>query len=158
LSTVQLGWKDWLFVTTFALVAVAADCAVWICASHAIIVRSARCLRAPLSARLAQQCAAFRAPTTAALLVAYSAGQAALQLPFLPGGIGLVESFMTAALTTSKVRAIQALSAVMLYRVISFWGIVVIGGTMWLALRRTRHHTPVTDEHAATTTDEANRV
>jgi uncharacterized protein (TIRG00374 family) len=111
---------------------------VWICASHALIVLPARCLRTPLSTRAAQQCASFRTPTTAALLVAYSAGQAALQLPFLPGGIGLVESFMTATLTTSKVRAIQALSAVLLYRLISFWGVVVIGAAMWLALRRTR--------------------
>jgi len=158
LSTVQLGWRDWLVVATFALVAVAADCAVWICASHAIIVRSARCVRSPLSGRAAQQCAAFRAPTTAALLVAYSAGQAALQLPFLPGGIGLVESFMTAALTTSKVRAIQALSAVLLYRAISFWGIVVIGGAMWLALRRTRRHAPIADERVTTAIDEPDVV
>ena len=148
LSSVRLGWKDWLFVAAFALLAVAADCGVWLCASHAMVTLPARCLRSPLSPRVAAQCAAFRTPTTAGLLVAYSAGQAALQLPFLPGGLGLAESFMTASLTTAKVRAIQALSAVLLYRLISFWAVVAIGGVVWLRLRRqaARHvRRPVAD-------------
>ena len=138
LGDVRLGWHDWVFLGAFALVAVAADCAVWVCASHAMIALPARCLRLPLSPRVAQQCAAFRTPSTTGLLVAYSAGQAALQLPFLPGGLGLVESFMTATLTTTKVRAIQALSAVLLYRIISFWSVLAIGGLVLLALRRSR--------------------
>lgn len=139
LATVRLRWTDWVVIGVFAFAAVAADCAVWFSASRAMIALPVRCLRSPLRGRVAQQCVAFHAPTTAGLLVAYSAGQAALQLPFLPGGLGLVESLMTAALTTTKVRAIQALSAVLLYRLISFWSIAVIGGLMWISLHRSRH-------------------
>ena len=138
LGAVRLGWPDWLFVAGFALAAVAADCAVWVCASHAIITLPARCVAPGLAAGAAQRCAAFRPATTAGLLVAYSAGQAALALPILPGGIGLVESMMTATLTATKVRAIQALSAVLLYRIISVGGVVAVGGVMWLTLRRDR--------------------
>jgi hypothetical protein len=121
---------------------VAADCAVWICASHAIIGLPARCNRVELSTRVARQCAAFHAPTTGGLLIAYSAGQGALALPLVPGGVGLVESVMTTALTTSKVRAIAALSAVLLYRLISFWSVVVIGGSMWFTMRRRPRQRP----------------
>lgn len=136
LSAVRMRWNDWLLIAAVALVAVAADCAVWICATHAIVVLPARCLHTAVSVRVARQCASFRAPSSTALLLAYSAGQAALQLPLLPGGIGLVESVMTATLTTSKVRALQALSAVLLYRVISFWSIIAAGAVIMLAVRR----------------------
>lgn len=145
LSAVQMAWNDWVFVGVFALGAVAADCAVWFCASHAVIVRSTRCLApGPQSIRAAQACAGFHAPTIVTLLVAYSAGQAALQLP-LPGGIGAVEAFMTAALTATKVRAIQALSAVLLYRLIAFWSVAAVGTVMWVTLRRGRRGDPATE-------------
>jgi len=136
LSVVHLGWRDWAFVALFALAVVAADCAVWICASHAMIALPARCARPGLTARLAQQCARFRTASTAGLLVAYSAGQAALALPLLPAGVGLVESFMTATLTAAKIRVIPALSAVLLYRAISVGGVVVVGGLMWILVKR----------------------
>jgi uncharacterized membrane protein YbhN (UPF0104 family) len=158
LRQVQLRWADWVLLAVFALAAVAADCAVWICASHAIIVLPTRCLSTGLAPRVAQQCAAFHAPTTAGLLIAYSAGQGALALPLLPGGLGLVESVMTTALTASKVRAIQALSAVLLYRLISFWTVVVVGGLMWLTLRRrpvvaaAQTRTPADDPFETTST------
>jgi putative heme transporter len=136
LRAVNLRWRDWLFVGVFALAAVAADCAVWVCASHAIVSLPARCLGSNLPARVAGSCARFKAPTLAGLFVAYSAGQAGLLVPFLPGGIGAVESIMTATLTTAKVGSISALSSVLLYRLVSFWSIVLIGGAMWASLRR----------------------
>jgi putative heme transporter len=138
LGAVRLGWRDWLFVAGFALAAVAADFAVWLCASHAVIALPSRCLTPGLTGSVAQRCAAFHPATTAGLLVAYSAGQAVLVLPLVPGGIGLVESLMTATLTATKVRAIQALSAVLLYRLISVGGVVAVGGVIWLTLRRDR--------------------
>jgi putative heme transporter len=142
LSAVHLGWRDWVFVGFFALGAVAADCAVWVCASHAIIALPARCLGSNLPARFAGSCARFKAPTLAGLFVAYSAGQAGLLVPFLPGGIGAVESIMTATLTAGKVGSISALSSVLLYRLVSFWSVVVVGGVMWATLRR-KHDAPV---------------
>ena len=137
LRAVHMRWNDWAFIGGAACSAVAADFAVWYCASRAMIVLPARCAATGLTGRVLQQCAAFHTPTTAGLLVAYSAGQAALQLP-LPGGVGAVEALMTASLTTVKVRAIQALSAVLLYRFISFWGVATIGAVMWLTMRRRR--------------------
>lgn len=144
LSVVHLRWKDWLLVGTFALAAVAADCGVWVCVGRAMITLPQRCLAGTATSRVAQTCTTFHAPTLSALFVAYAAGQLALAIPFLPGGIGLVESFMTAALTTAKTRAIPALSAVLLYRLVSFWAVVLIGGIMWLTLRRRRGSPGVT--------------
>ena len=144
LDAVHLGWRDWMFIAFFAVAVVAADCAVWICASHAIIAPAARCARPGLTARALRRCATFHSPTTAGLLVAYSAGQAALAIPLLPGGVGLVESLMTATLTATRVGAIPALSAVLLYRLISVWGVVVLGGVVWLIMqanqRRSARH------------------
>ena len=102
LSVVHLAWKDWLLVGAFAVAAVAADCGVWLCASRAMITLPQRCLTGTATVRVAQTCANFHAPTFSALFVAYAAGQLALTIPFLPGGIGLVESFMIAALATAK--------------------------------------------------------
>jgi uncharacterized membrane protein YbhN (UPF0104 family) len=142
LRTVRLYWNDWLILGAFALFAVAADCGVWTCASHAIIVLPPRCHSTQLIARLAQECTAFKSPSSGGIFVAYAAGQAALAVPVLPGGIGLVESFMTASLTATKVRPIPALSAVLLYRLISFWGVLVVGGIAWWALRRQPRGSP----------------
>ena len=49
-----------------------------------------------------------------------------------------VEQVVEAGLcrTATKVRPIPALSAVLLYRLISFWGVLVVGGIAWWALRR----------------------
>jgi uncharacterized membrane protein YbhN (UPF0104 family) len=136
LQSVHLRWIDWVVVGVLALGAVAADCAVFVCASRAIVSLPARCVRAGLSPRVAAACAQFKAPTLAGLFVAYSAGQAGLLVPFLPGGIGLVESIMTATLRAGKVTAIPALSSVLLYRLVSFWSVVLIGGAMWASFRR----------------------
>ena len=148
LTAVHLAWHDWTYVALFALLAVGCDWAVWASASHAVIALPARCLRPKLAVRTAKLCAQFRTPTTSALFVAYAAGQAAIAVPFLPGGIGLVESFMTATLTATKVRPIAALSAVLLYRLISYWGVLVIGAIAYLILRRRHRKTTALAEVA----------
>ena len=131
-----------MFVAAFALAAVAADCGVWVCASRAMITLPARCGARSLTAGAAHACANFRQPTLAALFVAYAAGQLALAVPFLPGGIGLVESFMTTSLTAAKTRAIPALSAVLIYRLIDFWAVVAVGGLLLITLRRNKRDDP----------------
>jgi uncharacterized membrane protein YbhN (UPF0104 family) len=135
-GTVRLGTRDWAMVALFALTVVAADCAVWFCAGQAIIAKPARCGQANVSARVVRQCENFHPASTSAMLITYSAGQAALFVPVLPSGVGLVESVMTATLTTTKVRPIQALSAVLLYRIVSVGSVVVVGGVLWLTTRR----------------------
>lgn len=70
------------------------------------------------------------------LLVAYCAAQLAATLPFTPGGLGVVEGSLTVALVAYGGDAPSTLAAVLLYRLISFWGLLPAGGLAYLALRR----------------------
>jgi uncharacterized protein (TIRG00374 family) len=70
------------------------------------------------------------APYTVA--VAYFAAQAAGSLfPLLPGGLGAIEGSMIATLAAFGVGAVPAGATVGLYRVVSFWGVVLIGWLAW---------------------------
>jgi uncharacterized membrane protein YbhN (UPF0104 family) len=138
LSTVRLRRIDWAILGVFAVASIATDCAALFCCVHAVTRLPTQCLNPNLTARQAQRCRRLRPPASGAVLVAYAAGQGAMALPFIPGGVGLVESAMTAALTAGGLGLIPALSVVLLYRFLSFWGVLVLGGGCWLALRRGR--------------------
>lgn len=71
------------------------------------------------------------------LSVAFLAGNAALSVSPTPGGLGAVEAALTASLISMDVPAPHALSAILLYRFISYWLPIVPGA---LALRRAVHH------------------
>lgn len=73
----------------------------------------------------------------AALLLTYTAGMAASSLTAVPGGLGVVEAALTLGLTTAGVPFTAALGAVLVYRVLSLGGVVVIGWTV-LAVQRLR--------------------
>jgi uncharacterized membrane protein YbhN (UPF0104 family) len=138
LATVRLRRIDWAILGVFAVASIATDCAALFCCLHAVTRLPSQCLAPDLTGRLAQRCRRLTPPRTGAVLVAYAAGQGAMALPFLPGGIGLVESAMTAALSAGGLGLIPALSVVLLYRILSFWAVIVIGGGCWLAFRRLR--------------------
>ncbi len=74
------------------------------------------------------------------LLLAYGAGQLAATLPITPGGLGVVEGSITVALVAFGGAETSTVSAVLLYRVISFWLILAIGwlfiGQLALQVRR----------------------
>lgn len=70
------------------------------------------------------------------LLVTYSAAQLASLLPFTPGGLGVVEGSLTVGLVAYGGSSTLTLSAVLLYRLISFWGLLPAGAAAWLMLRR----------------------
>ncbi len=74
------------------------------------------------------------------VLVAYGFTQIAASLPVTPGGLGVVEGSMAALLVAYGMRADQALATVVLYRVVSFWGLVPVGWGAWgyLELARRR--------------------
>jgi uncharacterized protein (TIRG00374 family) len=76
------------------------------------------------------------------LLLAYGAGQLAATLPITPGGLGVVEGSITVALVAFGGAETSTAYAVLLYRIISFWFILVIGwlfiGQMALQVRRGR--------------------
>ena len=81
---------------------------------------------------------ALRATGTAipwmGLLLAYGAGITADSLGLTPGGLGLVEAALTAALVAAGLGGGQALSAVLVYRFVSFWLLLVVGWVFMVIL------------------------
>ncbi|MCK4175999.1 lysylphosphatidylglycerol synthase transmembrane domain-containing protein [Aciditerrimonas ferrireducens] len=80
------------------------------------------------------------------IFVIYGLTQIAAVLPLTPGGLGVVEGSLAALLTAYGVPTSQAFAVVMLYRLISFWGLVPVGWGAWLLVdlqgRRGRRHQP----------------
>ncbi len=68
------------------------------------------------------------------LLLAYGAGQLATALPITPGGLGVVEGSITVALVTFGGGQASTVAAVLIYRLISFWLLLPVGWSSWLAL------------------------
>jgi uncharacterized protein (TIRG00374 family) len=68
------------------------------------------------------------------LLLAYGAGQLAANLPFTPGGLGVVEGSITIALVAFGGSQNSTVDAVLMYRVISFWLVLVVGWVLWAQL------------------------
>jgi uncharacterized protein (TIRG00374 family) len=65
------------------------------------------------------------------LLLAYGAGQLAANLPITPGGLGVVEGSLTIALVAYGGVEVSTVAAVLLYRIISFWGFLPVGWASW---------------------------
>jgi hypothetical protein len=78
------------------------------------------------------------------VLVAYALAQISASLPITPGGIGVVEGSLTFALIAYGQSASEAVAIVLLYRIVSFWGVVPLGWVSWgylvLQQRRGRRH------------------
>jgi uncharacterized protein (TIRG00374 family) len=74
----------------------------------------------------------------AGLLLAYCGGQLAVNLPITPGGLGVVEGSLTVALVAFGGGEAPTVAAVLLYRMISFWVPLPVGGGCYLALLRAR--------------------
>jgi uncharacterized protein (TIRG00374 family) len=65
------------------------------------------------------------------LLLAYGAAQLATNIPITPGGLGVVEGSLTIALVAYGGGQESTVAAVVLYRLISFWGLLVVGWAAW---------------------------
>jgi hypothetical protein len=75
------------------------------------------------------------------LLLAYGAAQLAINIPITPGGLGVVEGSLTIALVAFGGQKEATVAAVVLYRLISFWGLLVVGWAAWALLAyQTRRH------------------
>jgi putative heme transporter len=72
------------------------------------------------------------------ILLIWSAGQAAGSIGLTPGGVGIVEVALIAALTAAREPAAGATVAVLIYRLISLWLVLLIGWTLFLILRYRR--------------------
>jgi putative heme transporter len=68
-----------------------------------------------------------------ALLLAWGAGAAVGSTGLTPGGFGIVELAVAAALTAGGLPASAALASVLAYRVINFW---LVNGVGWLVMLR----------------------
>jgi uncharacterized membrane protein YbhN (UPF0104 family) len=72
------------------------------------------------------------------LVLAYGAGAAVGSTGVTPGGFGVVEVTLTAALVAVGLTAGRALTAVLAYRLIDFWLILLAGGLAMLFLSHAR--------------------
>jgi pimeloyl-ACP methyl ester carboxylesterase/uncharacterized membrane protein YbhN (UPF0104 family) len=72
------------------------------------------------------------------LLLVYGSGIAAQSLNITPGGIGVTEGTLSLALVATGLGASQALAAVLLFRLASFWLVALAGWLVLLWLRRPR--------------------
>src|SRR5205823_11627279 len=68
------------------------------------------------------------------LLLAYGAAQLAINLPITPGGLGVVEGSLTIALVAYGGNQEATVATVVLYRLISFWGLLALGWIAWAVL------------------------
>jgi putative heme transporter len=95
------------------------------------------------------------------LLLAYGAGQLAANLPITPGGLGAVEGSLTIALAYFGGARASTVDAVLIYRIISFWGVLAVGWLAWgwgaLGVRRGRWPRQAMDAPLGVAASEAGR-
>jgi len=114
LGSFRLGSSGWTTVTSLGMINWLADAAV--------LAVSIRAAGGPVPWRN--------------FLVVYGSGVAAQSLNITPGGLGVTEGAMSLALVATGVHPGQALAAVLLYRLASFWLVTLAG---WLTLLVTRY-------------------
>lgn len=74
-------------------------------------------------------------PWTRVILV-YCAGTAASSFNLTPGGLGVTEAVLTAGLLASGLRPAAALGSALIFRLVSFWLVTLVGWTIYSGLRR----------------------
>lgn len=67
----------------------------------------------------------------AGVLLAYGVAEVAGNLPIVPGGIGIIEGSLAVVLVAYGARRPDALSAVLAFRIVSFWLAIAVG---WIAV------------------------
>ena len=88
-------------------------------------------------------CLAFAAyaaggkPSLAGLTVAYAAARAVGSIPLMPGGLLVVEAVLVPGLVTSGMTLASAISAMLIYRLVSWIFISAIGWVVFFFLFRT---------------------
>jgi putative heme transporter len=117
LATIRLGWLSYAEVFGLAVANWLFDCACLACAIRAT--------GQPIPWH--------------GLLLAYGAGAVAGSTGVTPGGFLIVEAALTAALTAAGMNAGPALGAVLAYRLVNFWMILLGGGVALIVLTRMKH-------------------
>ena len=126
LATIRLGWLSYAEVFGLAVANWLFDCACLACAIRAT----------------------GQPVPWHGLLLAYGAGAVAGSTGVTPGGFLLVEAALTAALTAAGMNAGPALGAVLAYRLVNFWMILLGGGVALIVLTRMKriHEYPRIEE------------
>ena len=70
------------------------------------------------------------------VLIAFTVASVLGMIPFTPGGLGFVEAGLTGALALSGVSPAEAVLATLVFRLVSFWGPIPMGGIAWFLFRR----------------------
>ncbi len=76
-------------------------------------------------------------PWTKVILL-YCAGATASSFNLTPGGLGVTEAVLTGGLVASKLRPADALGSVLMFRLVSFWLVTLVGWTIYSGLRRNK--------------------
>jgi uncharacterized protein (TIRG00374 family) len=79
------------------------------------------------------------------LFLAYGAGMTAGSIGLTPGGLGIVEAALSAALVAAGIRGGHAVAAVLVYRLISFWLVMAGGWAVMAVLTRNARITQAPD-------------
>ena len=116
LATIRLGWLSYARVFGLAVANWLFDCACLACAIKAV----------------------GQPVPWHGLLLAYGAGAVAGSTGVTPGGFLIVEAALTAALAAAGMNAGPALGAVLAYRLVNFWMILLGGGIVLIFLTRKR--------------------
>src|SRR5215471_941199 len=116
LATIRLGWLSYAKVFGLAVANWLFDCACLACAIKAV----------------------GQPVPWHGLLLAYGAGAVAGSTGVTPGGFLIVEAALTAALAAAGMNAGPALGAVLAYRLVNFWMILLGGGIVLIFLTRKR--------------------
>jgi len=112
IRTVRLGRRDWTVVFGLALLNWLYDCATLVASMRAVHV----------------------AVPWRDILAVYALTQVAGALPITPGGLGVVEGSLGSLLLGYGIATAPAVAVVLLYRVLTFWGLVPLGWLAWLAV------------------------
>lgn len=75
------------------------------------------------------------APRPSLVVLAYAAAELLAQIPLTPGGLGFVEAGLVGTLTLAGASGPAALSATLLYRLVSYWLPIPVGGAAYLLFR-----------------------
>jgi len=80
------------------------------------------------------------------LILAWSVGVGAGSFGLTPGGLGVVEAALAAALVAAGVHAPEAVAAVLVYRLISFWLVDALGWMLYVTTRKQGRPAPMTSD------------
>jgi uncharacterized protein (TIRG00374 family) len=79
-------------------------------------------------------------PDPALVLLAFVVASALGLLPFTPGGLGFVEAGLAATLAVANISTGDALVATLVYRMLTFWLPIPLGGVAAIVFRRRYPH------------------